>query len=545
MPVELLSAAEAARRLGITARTVRRWLKSGRLNGRKIGERGHWRVEWDSSIAGGAIISPINKFVSKTCVRHGGTKVSRVDWSERGSVGKQLKITVHAMNREDCITALRRISGGMTLDEINSVGSCTVCEGYTWHDDETQSPRRVVHGKRENLNRSNEEESVKVLKDILEVLKRDNPSRRVTTPVAPTYPVVPTYPLAPSPSNPDPWAWRDGNVNWRGEVTTDDSVATSSASNTTYTLTNNTANSASGSVGVIRGVPVFMNDDIPDNDPNYIGPAASTNVHVNIATTLGIFFVPLATQGLETGTYMTPELIANKTSEDHGEEEGIFLQVVDRPLLPGTDPAEGEEAVFRVMGVNPPAPITITGTPSASELSTFRDRIVESTDDTIEIDDNDLATSRSLERTFSGIVAAASEDEEVNHDHLLRNQDHARAISEIMMARPAGISMRAYVDAIAGGFTNVESVAQTMYDAMVRDRATRELEDNEFYLPVAEQNYITREMVTSTTYYSMDIDGVIYNNGLFIRSSTTNARRRDPTAPGDIIGTVGTLHDRT
>lgn len=43
---ELVSPSEAAHALGVTRRTVYRWLKSGELDGRKIGGVWRIRVSW-------------------------------------------------------------------------------------------------------------------------------------------------------------------------------------------------------------------------------------------------------------------------------------------------------------------------------------------------------------------------------------------------------------------------------------------------------------------------------------------------------------------
>lgn len=47
MPREF-STAEAAQRVGVTAQTIRQWCESGRLNGRRIGNRRVWRVDAES-----------------------------------------------------------------------------------------------------------------------------------------------------------------------------------------------------------------------------------------------------------------------------------------------------------------------------------------------------------------------------------------------------------------------------------------------------------------------------------------------------------------
>lgn len=40
-----LNVQDVARLFGVTAFTVRHWLKKGLLPGRRVGDRGHWRID--------------------------------------------------------------------------------------------------------------------------------------------------------------------------------------------------------------------------------------------------------------------------------------------------------------------------------------------------------------------------------------------------------------------------------------------------------------------------------------------------------------------
>ena len=131
MPTQLISTHEAAVRYGVTTRTIRYWLREGKLNGIKEGEKGHWRIEWDETLMGRLSIAPINSFVKKLCSRHGDTNTTEIEFTNR-PVGKELKVVTVGLTEFDIIKQLRVLSGGMTIDEMQRIGTCNSCIGYSW-----------------------------------------------------------------------------------------------------------------------------------------------------------------------------------------------------------------------------------------------------------------------------------------------------------------------------------------------------------------------------------------------------------------------------
>lgn len=469
MPIELISTSEAARRLGMEPRTVRRWLVSGRLNGRKLGENGHWRIEWDSSIAGGAIMSPVNKFVSKTCIRHGGTKVSEVGWARRGSVGQELKITVHGATRKDAIAALRKISGGMTMDEIASIGVCTQCEGYKWVDDERLPARRAVHGQRENLNREDSPRTVKVLEKILKELQKIPRTTENPFVWRPVQPVV-----APS----QPRIFRRGDVTWDDTATDGVSIGWSAGTTSAATFDLSDSNVSGDYSGIdwegamvtitnqdtgetftapaVNGHVTFENNSVENISGNYsfeveasdgsiyannlqLGPILTDATDIEAGETVtvaqsGIFFLPMDTSNIEVGIYMTPEQLREQLRRDHTDDEGVFIQA---DVSPGSEP--GEYGMFCVMGKNIP----------------------------VEVRNN----------TGEG-------DVEWRED-------------------PA----------------TIEEQVETKFQEMVAEKATRRLEDDrEFYMPViaGDTGHIVRNTLRRADHMTISIEGQIHNRAIYI-----------------------------
>lgn len=149
MPTRFISTEEAAIRYGVTARTIRNWLKQGKINGIKEGgESGHWRIEWDERIMGRLSLAPVNAFIKKTCHMHGDSEVRNVQL-ENMPTGKKLTVEVAGLTEFDVIRQLRFLTGGMTIEEAQRIGTCSLCVGYRWQTETEAELRGVIHYRRE------------------------------------------------------------------------------------------------------------------------------------------------------------------------------------------------------------------------------------------------------------------------------------------------------------------------------------------------------------------------------------------------------------
>lgn len=298
MPTELITTEDAGRRLGVSARTVRRWLKIGRVKGRKLGENGHWRIEWDTRLMGSAIVAPVNEFIKKSCIRHGGTIANVIEWSSHGNVGRELKIVIQGINREDCIEGIRKLSGGLTMDELTDIGVCTQCVGYTWENDTTLPQRRTVHGQRDELDRDDEHETVKILRKIEQMMREHN-----TIPSSPVNPTPYRYDQSPS------WAWR------HPQITVPQVTGTVlNVSNNTAATVNVTASSAWGVSGA-------------DSNSNYVHANAGNDGETVTIATSGMVFLSINTSGVEVGDILTADDIAGRMEPTVREGDGAYVDI--------------------------------------------------------------------------------------------------------------------------------------------------------------------------------------------------------------------------
>lgn len=308
MPTEYIGTSEAGRRLGLSPRQVRRWLEDGRILGRKVGENGHWRVEWDIDLMGASQLAPVNKFIKKNCIRHGGSIISNVDWDDVG-IGKRLEIKVHGVNRQDCIDALRKISGGMTMEELANNGVCTQCEGYEWHDDVTLRTRRTVHGRRKKLEYEDDPETVKLLREIAELMERQPAQQPIFVPTP--------YIVPQSPETTTPWYIQDGS--------TTDTVTTPSwtynrpvTAQLNYSTTSATSVPSEPTEGYIS-VTIPPEALVPSEEP--------------IVSTAGIVYIPMNTERvgeqetLVVGQVLTADQIQARLSPTQEEGAGAYIEI--------------------------------------------------------------------------------------------------------------------------------------------------------------------------------------------------------------------------